>query len=186
MTRPIDRMSVSDIQEELRADLSLWPALDKPGESHVDLNVLRDGKTNQDNAAKYFVILHQQEWEPLSGYPGSDTHWKVLCRRCGWEGNMFNSHMRRNRRHKSCGGRLTDTGALRVLARVAVNRLRDPRHPFGRNLGYALDDLVHAERAEKLAGDSAAPTGLHAVLLGSALRNVRQALDQPVDGPPFI
>jgi len=66
--------------------------------------VLKTGASKRNIAAaqKALARITELGWEPLSAYPGSDTHWRVRCVLCDWEGVMFYSHMRRARRHKGC------------------------------------------------------------------------------------
>ncbi|MFI5877516.1 hypothetical protein ACIBAH_34805 [Streptomyces sp. NPDC051445] len=71
--------------------------------------VLKTGasKRNVEAARKALERIQELGWEPLAAYPGSDTHWKVRCLLgCkdgdNWEGVMFYSHMRRERRHAKC------------------------------------------------------------------------------------
>lgn len=54
------------------------------------------------SAEAAFTKLAELGYEALAGYPGSDVHWPVRCRLCGFEGNVFYSHMRRGRRHRGC------------------------------------------------------------------------------------
>jgi hypothetical protein len=67
-------------------------------------SVLKTGasKRNIASAEKALARIAELGWAPKGPYPGSDTHWPVKCLLCGWEGVMFYSHMRRERRHKSC------------------------------------------------------------------------------------
>jgi hypothetical protein len=71
--------------------------------------VLKTGLSARNVAAatKALARIAELGWEPLAPYPGSDTHWKVRCLLgCkdgdNWEGVMFYSHMRRERRHAGC------------------------------------------------------------------------------------
>ncbi|MFI2909477.1 hypothetical protein ACG2OD_14670 [Streptomyces sp. PDY-4] len=66
--------------------------------------VLKTGmsKRNIASAEKALARIKSLGWVPLAPYPGSDTHWQVRCVLCQWEGVMFYSHMRRERRHKGC------------------------------------------------------------------------------------
>lgn len=60
---------------------------------------------NLHSAAAALARVAELGWEPLSGYPGSDTHWYLRCLLCGWEGQRFYSHIRRNKpkfRHSGC------------------------------------------------------------------------------------
>lgn len=63
---------------------------------------------NIDSATAAYERLAEAGWTAIGGYPGSDVHWHVRCEFCGWEGNMFFSHMRRDdkhgnpKRHRGC------------------------------------------------------------------------------------
>jgi hypothetical protein len=79
--------------------------------------VLKTGASARNIAAANKALAHiaGQGWEPLGPYPGSDTHWPVRCLLCDWEGAMFYSHMRRNRRHKNCLSKDLQAAAIEAL-----------------------------------------------------------------------
>lgn len=57
------------------------------------------------SATAAVAVITAAGWEPVTGYPGADLHWKVRCLLCGWEGLRFYSHLRRGRpvfRHDGC------------------------------------------------------------------------------------
>lgn len=58
------------------------------------------------SAVEAFARLTADAWQPIDGYPGSDTHWLVRCLVCDdWQGSRFYSHLRRGKplfRHKGC------------------------------------------------------------------------------------
>lgn len=83
--------------------------------------VLKTGmsKRNIASATKALARITELGWVPRAPYPGSDTHWEVKCLLCDWEGVMFYSHMRRERRHKGCL-----SPALRAEAIEALNNSR--------------------------------------------------------------
>ncbi|MFJ3856139.1 hypothetical protein ACIPRL_07930 [Streptomyces sp. NPDC090085] len=60
---------------------------------------LPDTDRNRQAAETAYERLAATGWTPIGGYPGSDVHWEVECNLCGWTGNMFYSHMRRDDRH---------------------------------------------------------------------------------------
>ncbi|MFJ8166540.1 hypothetical protein ACIRBY_37250 [Streptomyces sp. NPDC096136] len=114
---------------------------------------LRDSARNRTSAALYFAHLHAQDWQPRGGYPGSDVHWPVLCIRCGWEGEMFNSHMRRNRRHRGCPIPAVDLAPIHGIVRAAAHRQPDRQHPLGHaafHLYQALESVGTPEEPEHL------------------------------------
>jgi len=60
---------------------------------------------NLASATQAIATIAAGGWEPLTGYPGSDTLWQVRCLLCDWEGLRFYSHLRRGRpvfRHDGC------------------------------------------------------------------------------------
>lgn len=60
---------------------------------------------NLASATQAIATIAAGGWQPLTGYPGSDTLWQVRCLLCGWEGLRFYSHLRRGRpvfRHDGC------------------------------------------------------------------------------------
>ncbi|MFC1418669.1 hypothetical protein [Streptacidiphilus cavernicola] len=62
---------------------------------------LKDSPRNRDSATKAWAKLAELEYAARGGYPGSDVHWPISCP-CGFTGNQFYSHMRRDRRHAGC------------------------------------------------------------------------------------
>ncbi|MEU0770596.1 hypothetical protein [Streptomyces albogriseolus] len=182
MTTPVEEMSFKDVCLEIEMATVKWLALhtgwDKPMAPYLDLSTLaRDSKQNRDKAAQYFQRLFEQEWEPIrnpplegrnGGYPGSDAHWWVFCLVCAWEGPMFNSHMRRGRRHRGCTRTVVQPSAelLYVRLRVAVNRCNG-KGALGAFLGECADSLKAAMRA----GDEDARDAC----MRSALTHLRRA-----------
>jgi hypothetical protein len=85
--------------------------------------VLKTGLSARNIAAatKALARIAELGWEPLAPYPGSDTHWKVRCllgctpQKTNWEGVMFYSHMRRERRHAGCLPKGTRETAIEAL-----------------------------------------------------------------------
>lgn len=50
---------------------------------------------NTKSAETAFAGLAVLRWRPvLTGYPGADNHWVLLCELCGWVGPKFWSHLR--------------------------------------------------------------------------------------------
>ncbi|MFF1906412.1 hypothetical protein [Kitasatospora sp. NPDC058218] len=50
---------------------------------------------NTESAATAFAGLANLRWRAvLTGFPGSDNHWVLLCELCGWIGPKFWSHLR--------------------------------------------------------------------------------------------
>ncbi|MET7814264.1 hypothetical protein ABZT26_25875 [Streptomyces sp. NPDC005395] len=175
MTTAAEDMSQDEILARLEDHVVGWLAWhtgwDKPQKPYLDPTALRDNPTNRDSAAKYFQKTHDQAWEALGGYPGSDKHWLMLCLRCGWVGNMFNSHMRRDRRHKGCRPReFTPTGRLHLRFQVITNRV-NADGGLGRLLVPARDELEQAAALEEAEPGG----GQQMPHLRAALKHVQEA-----------
>ncbi|MFJ9719919.1 hypothetical protein ACIRPQ_29005 [Streptomyces sp. NPDC101213] len=190
MTRDIEDFAPGEILARLEDQTAGWlswhTAWERPQRPYLDDTRLRDTRTNRDSAAKYFQKLHDAQWEPLSGYPGSDSHWQVLCLRDGWSGNMFNSHMRRGGRHKSCHKReFTPLGRIHLRFQVIANRC-NPEGTLGRLIASAADELGRALHLED-AGTGPADAR-YIEHLRTAYRHVQDAQqhvspDEPATAP---
>ncbi|MGW0786156.1 hypothetical protein [Streptomyces sp. NPDC002913] len=69
------------------------------------LDELAPTRRNIISATEAYARLAVQGWQPVTGYPGSDSLWTVRCQLCDWTGERFYSHLRRGRplnRHPEC------------------------------------------------------------------------------------
>ncbi|MDH6711340.1 hypothetical protein P3T27_008098 [Kitasatospora sp. MAA19] len=121
---------------------------------------------NLHSAVEALARITAQAWAPLSGYPGSDTHWRVRCLLCGWEGTRFYSHLRRARpvgRHKGC---LPQEQRQAKLAQLAAQAPAECHcwvaHPV--TAADAADVLAAIEQARRIDDSHGLTTHLRRLL----------------------
>ncbi|MFD8146109.1 hypothetical protein [Streptomyces sp. NPDC059708] len=160
MTRTVAQLmdELADHAHHLR-----WTVLTEPLPPALAADILPTAR-NLATAARYYPLLHTQDWQPNGGYPGADVPWHVLCIRCGWDGRMMGSAMRRGRRHPGCPLRTGDLAPI-----VGTLKAADRRHPQRgfRNAAY------HAFQAMKTAHTPDDPD--HLISLDLAAEYLRDA-----------
>ncbi|MEN8649159.1 hypothetical protein ABCR94_00530 [Streptomyces sp. 21So2-11] len=108
------------------------------------------------SAAVALARIDELGWAPRSGYPGSDEQWQVHCLVCGWSGERFYSHLRRDRprkRHDGCAPPSKRPQVLAALAAYAKDscncRADHPTTPD--QTAHVIEAIVDAYRQEDSA-----------------------------------